>query len=55
MSAKPREFEYHGRPAKSAIWKAPIAGSIAARGVNLVGDEQVDRKAHGRPADCSLV
>jgi hypothetical protein len=27
-----REFEYHGRPAKSAIWKAPVAGPSAARG-----------------------
>jgi MOSC domain-containing protein YiiM len=42
-----REFEYHGRPAKSAIWKAPVAGPIAALGVNLAGDEQADRKAHG--------
>src|SRR6266545_759861 len=42
-----REFEFHGRPAKSAIWKAPVAGAITARGVNLTGDEQADRKAHG--------
>jgi len=26
-----REFEYNGRPAKSAIWKSPVAGRIAAR------------------------
>jgi MOSC domain-containing protein YiiM len=42
-----REFEYHGRPARSAIWKTPVAGRIAARGVNLAGDEQADRGAHG--------
>ncbi len=42
-----REFEYHGRPARSAIWKTPVAGRIAARGVNLAGDEQADREAHG--------
>ena len=42
-----REFEYSGRPARSAIWKSPAAGRIAARGVNLDGDEQADRKAHG--------
>lgn len=42
-----REFEYNGRPAKSAIWKSPVVGRIAARGVNLVGDDQADRKAHG--------
>src|SRR5262249_27102533 len=44
-----REFEYHGRPAKSAIWKSPVAGRIAARGVNLDGDAQADRQAHGGP------
>src|SRR5262249_53563553 len=44
-----REFEYKGRPAKSGIWKSPAAGRIAARGVNLEGDQQADRKAHGGP------
>jgi len=44
-----REFEYGGRPAKSAIWKAPAVGRIAARGVNLDGDDQADREAHGGP------
>jgi MOSC domain-containing protein YiiM len=44
-----REFEYRGRRAKSAIWKSPAAGRIAARGVNLAGDHQADRKAHGGP------
>ena len=44
-----REFDYSGRPAKSAIWKSPVAGRIAARGVNLEGDDQADRKAHGGP------
>src|SRR6266498_3679663 len=44
-----REFDYNGRPAKSAIWKSPVAGRIAARGVNLAGDDQADRKAHGGP------
>ncbi len=44
-----REFEYNGRPAKSGIWKSPVAGRIAARGVNLDGDDQADRKAHGGP------
>ncbi len=44
-----REFEYNGRRAKSAIWKSPVAGRIAAHGVNLEGDNQADRKAHGGP------
>lgn len=46
---RPREFDYHGRAAKSAIWKTPISGRVAARGVNLAGDDQADRQAHGGP------
>src|SRR5262245_627030 len=45
----PRAFEYNGRPARSAIWKSPVAGRVAARGVNLAGDDQADRRAHGGP------
>ena len=46
---RPRDFDYHGRPAKSAIWKSPLPGRVAARGVNLDGDDQADREAHGGP------
>ena len=45
----PREFEYNGRSARSAIWKLPVAGRVAARGVNLAGDDQADRRVHGGP------
>jgi MOSC domain-containing protein YiiM len=44
-----REFEYNGRPAKSAIWKSPVVGRVAVRGINLAGDDQADRKSHGGP------
>ena len=44
-----REFEYTGRTAKSAIWKSPVNGRVTARGVNLAGDDQADRAAHGGP------
>jgi MOSC domain-containing protein YiiM len=44
-----REFDYNGRPARSAIWKSPVAGRVAVQGVNLVGDDQADRTAHGGP------
>jgi MOSC domain-containing protein YiiM len=44
-----REFDYNGRPAKSAIWKTPVNNRVAVRGVNLEGDDQADRKAHGGP------
>ena len=46
---KPRSFEFNGRQARSAIWKFPVVGPVAARGVNLEGDDQADRKAHGGP------
>ena len=46
---RPREFEYRGKPARSAIWKSPVPGRVAARGVNLEGDDQADRGAHGGP------
>jgi len=46
---RPREFDYRGRPARSAIWKSPVEGRVAARGVNLDGDDQADRQAHGGP------
>ena len=44
-----RDFEYGGRPARSAIWKSPVAGRIPVQGVNLAGDDQADRQAHGGP------
>lgn len=44
-----REFDYRGRPAESAIWKLPVTGRVTAKGVNLEGDQQADRKAHGGP------
>ena len=46
---RPRQFEYNGRPARSAIWKLPVTGRVRARGVNLDGDDQADRQAHGGP------
>src|SRR3954464_11521533 len=33
----------------TAIWKHPVAGPVAARGVNLEGDDQADRAVHGGP------
>ena len=44
-----REFDYNGRQAVSAIWKSPVQGRVAVQGVNLAGDEQADRAAHGGP------
>jgi MOSC domain-containing protein YiiM len=44
---RPREFEFDGRHARSAIWKTPVSGRIRVAGVNLEGDDQADREAHG--------
>src|SRR4051794_34957687 len=42
--------EFHaGRARRSAIVKAPLAGRAAARGVNVAGDDQADRRVHGGP------
>lgn len=42
-----RAFDFNGKPARSAIWKAPVEGRVEVRGINLEGDEQADRDAHG--------
>ncbi len=44
-----REFDYEGQRTSSAIWKSPVAGRVAAWGVNLAGDDQADRSVHGGP------
>src|SRR5881397_225869 len=43
-----------GRPrgegrTRTAIWKEPVDGRVAVRGVNLDGDDQADRTVHGGP------
>lgn len=37
------------RTVETAIWKSPVEGRVAARGVNLDGDDQADRSVHGGP------
>jgi MOSC domain-containing protein YiiM len=49
-----RLLTWQGKTAPSAIWKRPVAGWVAIRGVNLEGvnlegDDQGDRRAHGGP------
>ena len=46
---RPRAFEHNGKPAESSIWKSPVEGRVAVRGVNLDGDDQADREVHGGP------
>ncbi len=45
----PQQFEHNGRQVVSAIWKAPVTGRVAVAGINIAGDEQADRDAHGGP------
>jgi MOSC domain-containing protein YiiM len=45
----PRVIEWHGRDVETAIWKEPVEGRVAVRGVNVVGDGQADLRVHGGP------
>jgi MOSC domain-containing protein YiiM len=46
---RPRLVDTGGRTVLTAIWKAPVEGRVAVRGVNIDGDEQADRSVHGGP------
>jgi MOSC domain-containing protein YiiM len=37
------------RSITTGIWKEPVDGRVAVRGVNLAGDDQADRTVHGGP------
>ena len=43
----PRAVEHNGENVLTGIWKHPVAGPVAVRGVNLDGDDQADRSVHG--------
>lgn len=45
----PKDVHTGRRIVRTAIWKTPVAGRVAARGVNLEGDDQADRRVHGGP------
>ncbi|MDQ3705478.1 MAG: MOSC domain-containing protein [Chloroflexota bacterium] len=42
-----REVEWLGQRSTTAIWKYPVDGRVPVVGVNLAGDDQADRRAHG--------
>lgn len=45
-----REVEWCGERVRTGIWKTPVGDrAVAVRGVNLAGDDQGDRTAHGGP------
>ncbi|HEY1597346.1 MAG TPA: MOSC domain-containing protein [Thermoleophilaceae bacterium] len=46
----PRPIERsNGSVETSSIWKEPVSGRVAVRGVNVDGDDQADRRVHGGP------
>jgi MOSC domain-containing protein YiiM len=48
-AGRPRPIDHNGTPTTSAIWKEPVSGRVAVRGVNVQGDDQADRSVHGGP------
>jgi len=43
----PREIEWEGKTVRTAIWKEPVDGPRMVRRMNVDGDDQGDRLAHG--------
>src|SRR3954463_5010527 len=46
---RPRPVQTGRRTVLTSIWKFPVEGRVAVRGVNLAGDDQGDRSVHGGP------
>lgn len=44
---RPRAVPWRGQTVVTAIWKAPVAGRVPVRGVNVDGDEQGNPEVHG--------
>ena len=42
-----RDVAWEGKTVRTAIWKEPVAGPRMARRINIDGDDQADRNAHG--------
>ena len=47
--AQMRQIQRQGELVWTGIWKHPVAGPVAVRGVNVEGDDQGDRSVHGGP------
>ena len=43
----PRDVKWRGEIVTTAIWKHPVTGRVALRGVNFAADDQADRRVHG--------
>ena len=42
-----RTVEFRGHFVSTGIYKLPVTGPVRIEGVNVVGDDQADRRAHG--------
>lgn len=42
-----KAVEYRGHAVSTGIYKSSVEGRVRAEGVNLVGDDQADRRVHG--------
>jgi MOSC domain-containing protein YiiM len=47
--AQMRQIQRQGELVWTGIWKHPVTGPVAVRGVNVEGDDQGDRSVHGGP------
>jgi MOSC domain-containing protein YiiM len=43
----PREIEWQGKTVRTAIWRGPFDGARMVHRINIDGDDQADRLAHG--------
>ena len=43
----PRQVQWQGKTVRTAIWKEPVDGPQMVRRINIDGDDQADRLAHG--------
>src|SRR6202012_1299588 len=43
----PRDVPWEGKTVRTAIWKEPVDGPRMVRRINIDGDDQADRDAHG--------
>jgi len=44
---QPQAVDFLGHEVSTGIYKSPVEGPVRAEGVNLVGDDQADRRVHG--------
>jgi ferredoxin-NADP reductase/MOSC domain-containing protein YiiM len=44
---RPREVQWEGKTVRTGIWKEPVSGPRMVRRINVDGDDQGDRLAHG--------